>query len=273
MVVPPQSVCKVLTTSTVRCARRHRYRCIENSMLAISIGKAMDFVLLGVGPMDFYNGNRKMILAFWWQLMRYHTLKLVSSLGADGFEVSEGDILDWANERVDDAGYADLRLRSFKVWTPHAAQAPYHDGWHRRRCRCFANSANSCTWVNGGAQDSSVKTSHFLLRLLHSVRPIVNWSVVTPGNSEDERAKNAQYVPPPLRPRWPHRSPLTLCWLRQQIRRFYRSRGGRDRVLVVGGHCGGQREDDHDPGSRHHEGDDAGGRGRGRRHVRRRLWR
>ena len=158
----------------------NKYRCMENSVLAINIGKAMDFVLLGVGPMDFYNGTRKMILTFYWQLMRYHTLKLVSSLGSDGFEVTERDILDWANERVEDAGYEDMRVRSFKV-------------------RCVWPCG--CVWVCGSrdstspcAQDSSLKTSHFLLRLLHSVRPIVNWEVVTPGNGEEERKKNAQYV-------------------------------------------------------------------------------
>lgn len=113
--------------------------------------------LVGVGATDFTQGNKKMILAFTWQLMRYHTLKILSSLAFDGFEADENDILSWANDRVErKAGHPELAISSFR--------------------------------------DSSLATSVFLLHLLHSLRPIVNWSLVTTGATASDKEKNARYV-------------------------------------------------------------------------------
>lgn len=133
---------------------KNRYHHVENANYIIDLGKAMEFHLVNVGGIDIVDANRKLMRAYVWQAMRYHTLKILSAIAFDGFSADEGDILSWANEQVTSAGGS--AVSSFK--------------------------------------DSSLGDAVWLLRLLHSVRPVVNWELVSPGSTEDERAQNAKYA-------------------------------------------------------------------------------
>lgn len=53
--------------------------------------------------------------AFLWQLMRYHVLHLLKNLKLQGREVSDADIVQWANLKVKNVGKS-TRIDSFKVW-------------------------------------------------------------------------------------------------------------------------------------------------------------
>ena len=41
----------------------------------------MKFSLVGIGGVDIMNANKKLILAVVWQLMRRHTLNVLTSIG------------------------------------------------------------------------------------------------------------------------------------------------------------------------------------------------
>ncbi len=51
-----------------------RLKKIHNANYAIELGKQMKFSLVGIGGIDLVDGNKKLTLAYIWQLVRKHTL-------------------------------------------------------------------------------------------------------------------------------------------------------------------------------------------------------
>eukprot|EP01138_Halocafeteria_seosinensis_P008781 gb/GECG01008975.1/.p1 GENE.gb/GECG01008975.1/~~gb/GECG01008975.1/.p1 ORF type:complete len:1407 (+),score=241.60 gb/GECG01008975.1/:1-4221(+) len=137
---------------------KSRFQRVENCNYLITLGQAMDFHLVNVGGLDFVDGNAKIVQGFVWQLMRHHTLKLLSQIAFDGFGADEADILQWANDTVKEANGGDNPglIRSFK--------------------------------------DPKLSTGIYLLTLLSQVRPVINWDLVTSGQSDEDKERNAKYL-------------------------------------------------------------------------------
>lgn len=134
----------------------NRYKQVENGNYVIDLCRAMELTAVNVAGLDIVDGNPKLLLAILWQMMRYHTLKILSAVG-DGFELAEDDIVAWANAKVEAAQPGKgIVMKNFN--------------------------------------DSSLSTGVFLMHLLHSVRGIVNWSLVTKGRTDKEKQTNAQYL-------------------------------------------------------------------------------
>ncbi|KAK4750613.1 hypothetical protein SAY87_004095 [Trapa incisa] len=134
------------------------FRKVENCNQVIRIGKLMNFSLVNVGGNDIVQGNKKLILAFLWQLMRFNMLQLLKNLRfrSGGKEISDSDILNWANKKVRSTGRTS-HVESFK--------------------------------------DKRLSNGLFFLELLSAVEPrVVNWNVVTKGESDDEKKLNATYI-------------------------------------------------------------------------------
>ncbi|CAM6096511.1 unnamed protein product [Calypogeia fissa] len=132
------------------------FKKVENCNQAVAIGKTLKFSLVNVSGKDFVEGNKKLTLAFLWQLMRYHVLYLLKNLRLQGREVSDVDIVQWANLKVKNVGKS-TRIESFK--------------------------------------DKSITTGVFFMDLLGAVEPrVVNWSIVTAGVTDDDKRKNAMYI-------------------------------------------------------------------------------
>lgn len=134
------------------------FRKIENCFQAIKIGKNMKFSLVNVDGSDIVQGNKKLILAFLWQLMRFNVLQLLKSLRSfsHGREISDIDILNWANQKVRSTGRKS-RMESFK--------------------------------------DKNLSSGLFFLELLSAVEPrVVNWNLVSKGETDDEKRLNATYI-------------------------------------------------------------------------------
>lgn len=109
------------------------------------------------------DGNEKLVLAFLWQVMRYHTLQQLSKLAFDGFTAEEGEILRWANGKVS-----------------AAAVAAGQDG--------AAASVSSFS-------DPRLASGIFLLYLLSAIRDgCVDWSLVADGSDKAQQLANARYV-------------------------------------------------------------------------------
>ncbi|KAI4307935.1 hypothetical protein L6164_031059 [Bauhinia variegata] len=134
------------------------FRKVENCNQVVKIGLQLRFSLVNVDGNDIVQGNKKLILAFLWQLMRYTMLQLLKNLRSHshGKEVTDADILKWANRKVKSAGRAS-QIESFK--------------------------------------DKSLSNGIFFLELLSAVEArVVNWNLVTKGRSDDEKKLNATYI-------------------------------------------------------------------------------
>ncbi|KAG8387230.1 hypothetical protein BUALT_Bualt03G0231600 [Buddleja alternifolia] len=134
------------------------FRKVENCNQVISIGKELNFSLVNVAGNDIVQGNKKLILAFLWQLMRFSMLQLLKNLRshAQGKEITDVDILNWANNIVKESGRIS-QMDSFK--------------------------------------DKSLSSGTFFLELLSAVEPrVVNWSLVTKGETDEDKKLNATYI-------------------------------------------------------------------------------
>ncbi|PHU12975.1 Fimbrin-3 [Capsicum chinense] len=134
------------------------FRKVENCNQVVRIGKQLKLSLVNVGGNDFVQGNKKLILAFLWQLMRFNMLQLLKNLRSRfrGKEITDADILMWANKKVKNTGRKS-KMESFK--------------------------------------DKSLSSGLFFLELLSAVEPrVVNWNLVTKGESDEEKKLNATYI-------------------------------------------------------------------------------
>ncbi|KAL7113665.1 hypothetical protein ACP275_04G074400 [Erythranthe tilingii] len=134
------------------------FRKVENCNQVVKIGKQLKFSLVNVCGNDIVQGNKKLILAYLWQLMRYNMLQLLKNLRfhSHGKEITDADILQWANSKVRNSS-------------------------SQTRMDCF--------------KDKSLSDGIFFLELLSAVHPrSVNWSLVTKGLSEEEKKMNATYI-------------------------------------------------------------------------------
>lgn len=134
------------------------FRKVENCNQVLKIGKEINFSLVNIAGNDIVQGSKKLILAFLWQLMRYNILQLLKNLRfhSNGKEITDNDILLWANKKVKDSG-KHSRMESFK--------------------------------------DRSLSGGIFFVNLLSAVEPrVVNWSLVTKGEKAEEKQMNASYI-------------------------------------------------------------------------------
>ncbi|KAG5053529.1 hypothetical protein AAZX31_02G289700 [Glycine max] len=134
------------------------FRKVENCNQVIKIGKELNFSLVNVAGNDIVQGNKKLLLAFLWQLMRFTMLQLLRNLRShsQGKEITDADILNWANNKVKRAGRTS-QMDSFK--------------------------------------DKNLSSGIFFLELLSAVEPrVVNWSLVTKGETGEDKKLNATYI-------------------------------------------------------------------------------
>ena len=68
---------KVVDWKKVEMNPNHRIKKINNCHYAVKCGKDMGFSLVGIGGIDFVDGNKKLTLALFWQLVRKNTLKVI----------------------------------------------------------------------------------------------------------------------------------------------------------------------------------------------------
>ncbi|KAI5389206.1 Fimbrin-5 [Lathyrus oleraceus] len=134
------------------------FRKVENCNQVIKIGKDLNFSLVNIAGNDIVQGNKKLLLAFMWQLMRFTMLQLLRNLRSysQGKEITDVDILNWANNKVKKAGRTS-QMESFK--------------------------------------DKNLSNGIFFLELLSVVEPrVVNWTLVTKGETDDNKKLNSTYI-------------------------------------------------------------------------------
>nr|BAK07719.1 predicted protein [Hordeum vulgare subsp. vulgare] len=135
------------------------FRKVENCNQVIKIGKELNFSLVNVAGNDIVQGNKKLILAFLWQLMRTSILQLLKNLRSHSKdkEITDADILIWANNKVKESGKTTSHIESFK--------------------------------------DKSLSNGMFFLDLLSAVQSrVVDWNMVKKGEDDEEKKMNATYI-------------------------------------------------------------------------------
>ncbi|KAI5950282.1 hypothetical protein KGF54_005239 [Candida jiufengensis] len=70
---------------------------LENTNYSVEIGKANGFSLVGIEGSDIVDGNKLLTLGLVWQLMRRIIINTLSELGKGGSQLTDLDILKWAN--------------------------------------------------------------------------------------------------------------------------------------------------------------------------------
>eukprot|EP01119_Soliformovum_irregulare_P011979 TRINITY_DN3073_c0_g2_i6.p1 TRINITY_DN3073_c0_g2~~TRINITY_DN3073_c0_g2_i6.p1 ORF type:complete len:515 (-),score=199.20 TRINITY_DN3073_c0_g2_i6:32-1345(-) len=141
--------------SKVNKQTTNAFKKMENCSNAIEVGKSLDFSLVGIGGKDIFEGNQKLILSILWQSMRHHVLSILKGLDSRANEISDAEIIQWANDKVEKSNKSS-RMKSFK--------------------------------------DSSLRNGKFLIDLLDAVGPgCVNYSLVSEGDSDQDRMNNAKY--------------------------------------------------------------------------------
>nr|GMD23792.1 fimbrin-2-like [Ipomoea batatas] len=97
------------------------FRKVENCNQVVKIGKQLKFSLVNIAGNDIVQGNKKLTLAYLWQLMRFNMLQLLKNLRSHslGKEITDADILDWANSQVKSSGrhghMASFKMVSFSL--------------------------------------------------------------------------------------------------------------------------------------------------------------
>jgi plastin-1 len=133
-----------------------RFKQVENTNYAIMLGKHLRYSLVGIQGADIVDGNRTLTLGFVWQLMRDHIVQTLKTLSKGGHDITENDMIKWANETVKRGGKTS-RMNSFK--------------------------------------DSSLRNGMYLLDLLNGMQPgIVDYTSVGSGRTDDEAKQNANYA-------------------------------------------------------------------------------
>ena len=81
----------------------NKFKKIVNCNECIDAAKKCGFSIVGLGGTDIHDGNKKLILAVVWQMMKHHTLKVLGNK-------TEDDLVKWANEMA----LKDPKIGSFK---------------------------------------------------------------------------------------------------------------------------------------------------------------
>ncbi|KAJ1985872.1 fimbrin [Dimargaris cristalligena] len=141
-------------------ASTSRFKQVENTNYVVDLGKDQRFSLVGIQGADITDGVPTLILALVWQLMRAHVVQTLKSLSKNGREVTDQDMVKWANECV-------------------------------RRNAASNQSSGSIT----SFKDPSLRSGLFLADVLNGLQPgVVDYSMLTRGVSEEDAKLNAKYA-------------------------------------------------------------------------------
>ncbi|KAJ3236458.1 hypothetical protein HDU81_010753 [Chytriomyces hyalinus] len=134
-----------------------KFKKVENTNYAITLGKELKFTLVAVQGSDITDGVKTLTLGLVWQLMREHVIQTLKSLSKTGREITEVDIINWANTTVQTRAQKNTSISQFK--------------------------------------DSQLSTGVYLLDLLNGIKKgVVDYTMVTPGRMEEDALLNAKYA-------------------------------------------------------------------------------
>ena len=81
-----------------------RFKMVENTNYVIELAKQNNMRIVGIQGADITDGSKTLTLGLVWQIMRANISKTLAGLSKSGQEVSDVEMLKWANDRVQRAG-------------------------------------------------------------------------------------------------------------------------------------------------------------------------
>jgi len=138
---------------------RNKFKKVSNNNYAVVLSKYLKCSLVTTGGVDITAGNKKLVLGLVWQLMRCHSIKLLSALkSGSGKEISDKDILRFCNKMARASGMGTTKLRSF-------------------------------------GDKKHLKNGQFFIFVLGGVFPKgIDWDLMTKGDNEEDAILNARYA-------------------------------------------------------------------------------
>ena len=91
----------------VKGTPKNKYEKVANCNYAVKMAKELGLKLTGISGQDIAEGNEKLLLAVWWQLMRKDFMQFLDELDMD-----QAHVLTWANAQVARRG-TDIQLSRF----------------------------------------------------------------------------------------------------------------------------------------------------------------
>ena len=114
---------------------------------------------------DLKEGNKKLILAVVWQLMRAYTLSLLAQLGGDGKPIEEKEIIAWTNTKASVAKF----VKTYQI-------LQLSDGGKSTQIKNFQDPAN--------------KNAMPIIDLIDTCAPgTINYQVVKTGSGLSEEVR------------------------------------------------------------------------------------
>jgi plastin-1 len=95
---------KVVEWNRVEKKADNTFKVGINCNVAFDAMKTLKIKAVGIGPKDIQDGNKKLILALIWQLMRVHYMKIIGNK-------TDKDIIEWGNSIK---GNEDKQIKGFK---------------------------------------------------------------------------------------------------------------------------------------------------------------
>jgi len=92
--------------SKVQKTKLNKFACVKNCDEVIEVGKKLNLSLVGISGTDINTGNKKLVMALLWQMMRYDYLKTFKKLGG-GARIKDEQIVKWANDTTGDKAHID----------------------------------------------------------------------------------------------------------------------------------------------------------------------
>jgi len=94
-------------------SQKRQFEMLGNCDYVVELAKQLKLSMVGIGGSDLKEGNKKLILAVVWQLMRAYTLSLLAQLGGDGKPIEEKEIIAWTNTKLSDGGKS-TQIKNFQ---------------------------------------------------------------------------------------------------------------------------------------------------------------
>jgi len=149
----------IVNWDKVEMKPKNKFKMVSNANYAVVLSKELKCSLVTTGGPDIVDGNKKLILGLVWQLMRYHSIKLLSALkSGKGKEITDKDILKFCNKMAKESEMGGTKIRSF-------------------------------------GDKRHLKNGQYFIHVLGGVFPKgIDWDLMTPGENEEDAILNARYA-------------------------------------------------------------------------------
>lgn len=137
----------------------NKFKKVANANYAVVLSKHLKCSLVTTGGADIVDGNKKLILGLVWQLMRYHSIKLLNELkSGKGKDITDKDIVKFCNKMAKESKMGGIKIRSF-------------------------------------GDKRNLKNGQYFIYVLGGVFPKgIDWDLMTPGDNEEDAILNARYA-------------------------------------------------------------------------------